>query len=251
MPHIDLDFKADLFNEIYFDWLASDLRYKIAYGSRDSGKSHMAAQDVVIALLQRQYCKAVLLRRYYNTIKDSQFATILEVIDAWGLGKLFTSTISPLEIRCKNGNVCLARGLDKPATLKSVKDPTLVWGEEADEIGYDAFLKSDLSLRSSSDRVILQWLLTFNPENEQTSWINDTFFPAKSTYERDDGKFHYIEPSGTYADRTIILHTTYEDNQWCTEDRKRIYEDLKYQGDGEGSRGTTIACTLKGSGDPR
>ena len=232
--HLKLNFQEELFNPIYFEWLKSELRYKIAYGSRDSGKSHTAAQYIVLELLGsfgHGYCKVVLLRRHYNTIKDSQFQTILDVIADWKLESLFKATVSPLEITCiPTKNKCLARGLDKPATLKSVKDPTLVWAEEADEIGLDAFIKSDLSLRTSYRGSILQWLITFNPENEETSWINDRFFPAKSTYEKDDGKFHYIESPDPKA---IILHTTYEDNPWCSEDRRQIYEDLRHSGEGE------------------
>jgi phage terminase large subunit len=232
--HLKLNFKAELFNPIYAEWLKSELRYKIAYGSRDSGKSYVAAQYIVLEMLGafgHGYCKVVLLRRHYNTIKDSQFQTILDIIDDWKLGSLFKSTTSPLEIVCiPTKNKCLARGLDKPATLKSVKDPTLVWAEEADEIGLDAFVKSDLSLRTSYRDSILQWIITFNPENEETSWINDRFFPAKSTYEKDDGRFHYIESPESKA---IIIHTTYEDNPWCSEDRRQIYEDLRHSGEGE------------------
>jgi len=232
--HLSLSFKEELFNPIYSDWLKSELRYKLAYGSRDSGKSYAAAQYIVLELLgafKHGYCKVVLLRRHYNTIKDSQFQTILDVIEDWQLGSLFKSTVSPLEIIClPTKNKCLARGLDKPATLKSVKDPTLVWAEEADEIGLDAFVKSDLSLRTSHRDSILQWVITFNPENEETSWINDRFFPAKSTYEKDDGKFHYIESPDSKA---TIIHTTYEDNPWCSEDRRQIYEDLRHSGEGE------------------
>jgi len=232
--HLSLSFKEELFNPIYSDWLKSELRYKLAYGSRDSGKSYAAAQYIVLELLgafKHDYCKVVLLRRHYNTIKDSQFQTILDVIEDWQLGSLFKSTVSPLEIIClPTKNKCLARGLDKPATLKSVKDPTLVWAEEADEIGLDAFVKSDLSLRTSHRDSILQWIITFNPENEETSWINDRFFPAKSTYEKDDGKFHYIESPDSKA---TIIHTTYEDNPWCSEDRRLIYEDLRHSGEGE------------------
>lgn len=214
-----------LYNPIYLPWIKSRARYLLAYGGRDSAKSHSAAQKIVISLLSEKYCKVVCLRKIFADIKDSQFETLWAVIEGWGLQGEFTYTKSPLELRCRNGNVVLARGLDRPAKLKSVKDPTLVWIEEADEIGLEDFIKTDTSIRSSHRDALLQIILTFNPEREQ-GWINDEFFPvSKLDYERPDGEFHYVESP---RKSTLILHTTYKDNQWCTPERAERYEALKY-----------------------
>ena len=221
---IDLSDKS-LYNDVYLDWLKSRKRCLLAYGGRDSAKSYSAAQKVVISLLSERYCKVVCLRKIFADIKDSQFETIWAVIETWGLEAEFQYTKSPLEIRCKNGNIVLARGLDRPAKLKSVKDPTIVWIEEADEIAFEDFIKSDTSIRSSYRDALLQIILTFNPENE-SGWIAETFFPpAKLDYERDDGEFDYV-PSP--RDDTLILHTTYKHNQWCPPERAERYEALKY-----------------------
>ena len=212
-----------LFAPIYIPWIRSKSRYLLAYGGRDSAKSHHAAMKIVIELLRQRYCKVVCLRKTYSSIKDSQFDTLWQVIEMWGLTAYFDYCRAPLELRCKNGNKVLARGLDKPTKLKSVKDPTIVWVEEADEISYDDFIASDMSIRSSYPDALLQLILTFNSEME-SCWINDHFFPAKATYERTDGRFNRVKSPRPDA---TILHTTYRDNPFCPTERGDRYEELK------------------------
>jgi phage terminase large subunit len=220
---IDLSSK-DLYSDLYIPIISDRNRYILLYGSRDSAKSYTAAQKIVKNLLEEKYCKVVCLRKIFADIKDSQFETLWAIIENYGLDQYFKYIKSPLEITCLlNGNKILARGLDKPAKLKSIKDPTIVWAEEADEIGLEDFIKSDTSIRSSYSNVLLQFILTFNPEREE-SWINDYFFPPKVTYEKEDGDFNYVK---SIVDNTTILHTTYKDNEFCPIERGKKYEALK------------------------
>lgn len=214
-----------LYNPVYLPFLSDRSRYLILYGGRDSGKSFTAGEIVILRLLQESYCKCVLLRKIYADIKDSMFQTLVDIIADWNLESLFTWTVSPLRIECVNGNSVIARGLDRPAKLKSVKDPSMVWIEEADEIGLQDFIKTDTSIRHSSPNTLLQMILTFNPEHEE-GWIYDQFFPPKSDYETDSGLFHEVPSTKPNA---RILHTTYRDNEWCSGQRAELYESLKHQ----------------------
>jgi len=226
MPAVSVDLSDPaLYNPVYIPLIADRNRYLILYGGRDSAKSYSAAQIVVHRLLSESYCKCVLLRKIYADIRDSQFQTIIDVIESWGLESLFTWTVSPMRIQCVNGNSVIARGLDRPAKLKSVKDPSMVWVEEADEIGLQEFIKTDTSIRHSNPGTLLQMILTFNPEHEE-GWIFDQFFPPKADFERDDGRFHEVQSTRKNA---TILHTTYQDNRFCTPDRAELYESLKHQ----------------------
>jgi len=213
-----------LFNDIYLNLLFCTKRYQIIYGGRDSGKSDFVAQRIIILMLSEPFFRCVLLRKFYENIKDSQFQTIQDYIKMWKLEGYFHITTSPLKVVCKiNGNSIAARGLDRnEEATKSMKDITCCWYEEADQIGMDAFLETTHSIRSSRTEQYYEFL-TFNPQREKC-WINDYFFPTKQDYEKADGNFHWINST---QNNTVILHTNYKDNRFCTPERADILESLK------------------------
>jgi len=216
---IDLT-NPDLFNPIYLPLLTDKNRYLLLYGGRDSAKSYFAAQKVIIDTMSKSYSRFILVRKIYADIRDSQFQTIKDIIADYGLQDYFHFTVNPLKIVFKpNGNMILARGLDKEYKTKSIKDPTGVWYEEMNEISFDDFLKTTTSLRGG----VIQEIATFNPEKE-SDWINSYFFPPKQNYESEDGKFYYV-PS--IRSDTTILHTTYRDNKYCTQQSVELLESFK------------------------
>jgi len=190
------------------------------YGGRDSAKSYFAAQKVIIDTMRKPYSRYILVRKAYAHIKDSQYQTIKDIVSSYGLMDYFVFTENPLRIVFKkNGNMIIARGLDKEHKTKSIKDPTGVWYEEMNEIGFNDFLKTTTSLRGG----IIQEIATFNPEME-TEWINSYFFPAKESYEKSDGKFHFVK---SIRNDTSILHTTYRDNKYVTPQSAELLESFK------------------------
>ena len=209
-----------LFNRVYIPLLRDTNRYLLLYGGRDSAKSYFAAQKVLIDTMRKPYSRYILLRKIYADIKDSQFQTIKDIISSYGLIDYFTITENPLKITFKpNGNYILARGLDKDYKMKSIKDPTGIWYEEMNEIAFTDFLKSTSSLRGG----VIQEIATFNPELED-SWITNYFFPPKESYEREDGNFLKVD---SIRKDTTILHTTYKDNQFVTEQSIELLESFK------------------------
>jgi len=190
------------------------------YGGRDSAKSYFAAQKVIIDTMRKPYSRYILVRKAYAHIKDSQYQTIKDIILSYGLMDFFVFIENPLRIIFKkNGNMIIARGLDKEHKTKSIKDPTGVWYEEMNEIGFNDFIKTTTSLRGG----IIQEIATFNPEME-TEWINSYFFPLKENYEKPDGNFHYVKSIRT---DTTILHTTYKDNSYVTPQSAKLLESFK------------------------
>lgn len=209
-----------LFNSVYLPLLKDENRYLLLYGGRDSAKSYFAAQKVLIDTMRKPYSRYILLRKIYADIKDSQFQTIKDIIGNYGLIDYFTITENPLKITFKpNGNYILARGLDKDYKMKSIKDPTGIWYEEMNEIAFTDFLKSTSSLRGG----VIQEIATFNPEMED-SWITNYFFPPKESYEREDGNFLKVD---SIRKDTTIMHTTYKDNQFVTEQSIELLESFK------------------------
>ena len=216
---IDLS-NPKIYNTVYLPLLNDKHRYLLLYGGRDSAKSYFAAQKVIIDTMRKPYSRFILVRKVYADIKDSQYQTIKDIVMAYGLMDHFHFIENPLRIVFKrNGNTIISRGLDKEHKTKSIKDPTGVWYEEANEIRFNDFLKTTTSLRGG----IIQEILTFNPELE-TEWINSYFFPNKQSYEKPDGKFHWVN---SIRSDTTILHTTYKDNRYCTEQSVELLESFK------------------------
>lgn len=213
----------DLYNHAYIPMLNDRSRYKILYGGRDSGKSDFVAQALIISLIKEEFFRLILVRKYYAHIETSQYQTMVDYIKMWGLTDIFHITQKPLSIICKlNGNKVLARGLDKPDNTKSIKDPTAVWYEEANQIPADAFRTTSQSIRSTRSKNLTEWI-TFNPQQESCH-INEYFFPIKNSYEREDGEFLWV-PSK--QPDTKILHTTYKQNRFITQQRVGVLESYK------------------------
>lgn len=214
-------------SRLYKHVLKSRNRYIVMMGGRSSAKSYQAALKAVMLMRSERYFKGCCLRKVYGDVKDSQFATMLDIIDHYGWKEEFHSIVSPLQItHIPTGNKMLARGLDKAQKLKSINNLSFVWIEEADEISLEDFIKSDTSIRHPDNNVLLQMILTFNPESEE-GWINDFFFPPKPSYEKEDGTHTFIKSP---IEDTILLHTTYLHNDFCSQGNIDVIKRLERLG---------------------
>jgi hypothetical protein len=160
-------------------WYNRD-RVLIEWGGRGSSKSVFAAQKLVVRCLREKYFRYILYRNVFDTIRDSSYQTIKDVVEDWGLQDLFHFTKSPLEITCVNGNKFYAKGGDKTSKIKSIKDPTGIWFEEdiPEEEGYYDIIGS---VRTSKAEYI-QEIFTMNPEVEghyEDNWFFQKFFKGR------------------------------------------------------------------------
>jgi PBSX family phage terminase large subunit len=197
------------------------------YGGRDSGKSHFIAQKLIEDCLRLPYFRCLLIKKTYNSIGESQWRTIKDIVEAWGISHLFTFRTAPLSIECVNGNRFLARGCDDPQSIKSVKDPSHAWYEEGNMLTLDDFITVTTTLRTNRAR-IQQWF-SFNPECDvdyEEFWLYKTFFKGNAlngTHKwtlalNETDKFEY-----NYS----VTHSTYHDNPYCTGERKIFLEQLR------------------------
>ena len=207
-------------------------RYIFLWGGRDSSKSYSTAVKLVFEALTEKYFKCVLVRKVYDTVKESMYDLIKEVVNDYGLSELFTFKVQPLEIVCDNGNRFIARGLDKVEKIKSIKDPTKIWYEEGNQITWDDFVTCTTSVRSTNAEY-LQEIITFNPESSKPDyknfWIYKNFFEG---YEAEMyGHFRGTRTLNFNNEEVTIsytcIHTTYKDNKYCTPERAAILESLK------------------------
>lgn len=231
MPTYNINFpKWDtIINERFIPLLKNTDRFLILYGGRGSSKSVFAAVKLIYRCMAEPYFRFVLIRNNYNTIKDSQFQTIKDIIYAMGLQALFDFRLAPMEIECKNGNKFIARGCDDTVKLKSIKDPTGAWYEE-DIVDEQDFIRITTGIRTNK-AAYLQEIFTINPEVQgdyKQNWFWKRFFEGRN----DDLSF---------TDRTVIKlsetkevaltytvhHSTYEDNKWINDEFIAFLESMK------------------------
>lgn len=194
-------------------------RYRVCKGSRGSKKSATTSLWYIENMM-KYYHKyglkphVLVIRRFYNTHKNSTRAQLVWAINKLGVRHLWKipkgdNTLTYLP----SGQQILFRGLDDPQSITSitVEDGYLcwVWFEEAFQINSeDDFNKIDLSIRGAiPEPLFKQMTLTFNPWSER-SWLKKRFFDNPD-------------------ENTLALTTNYMMNEFLGEDDLEIYEQMK------------------------
>lgn len=238
MPKIHVDIHPDNFLDCYQHTLGSEMDIEFLYGSRDSGKSRHVAQILVTLALAGPKLTIILIRKVFNTIKDSQWQMIKEVAEEWGVDHLFQFNTSPLEIKCASGARFLARGLDDPKKLKSVTNPTHAWVEEGDGLSSNDWTLITTSLRSNDMNTQIWY--TFNPDvpgEYLDFWLYKQYFqPAEPLLSfsavTEEELILVDEVTGEETTEIVKLryratHTTWRQNPYCKPARKAHYLGLK------------------------
>jgi PBSX family phage terminase large subunit len=218
MNEIEVVIPASVYLACYSHLNKSTADINFLWGGRDSGKSHYIAQRLIRKCLKAKYFRCIMVKKTGNSIEASQWQTVKDIVEQWGLSELFTFKKSPLSIECVNGNRFLARGCDDTANLKSIKDPTDVWYEELNQLALYDFITVASTLRSNKAD-IEQWG-SFNPEAEgdfEEFWLYQTFFKDKENiYQNFISTWSIDLPDGSKYDFTYSsTHTTYHDNPYC------------------------------------
>lgn len=227
---LTIDVQPGAVSPAFYPYLLSRARFRLFWGGRDGTKSDFYALDLLLQCLGLPYFKCILIRKVFNTIAESQIATLRKVAEREGLLEYFEFRASPLMIKCTlNSNSFICRGLDDPARLKSVSDPTHAWYEEANQISQEEANYVSTSLRSSDPGAVIQEGYTFNPDHEgdyKSFWLWKKFFEA--TGHANDLTFAgrlAVDVNGQLIEqRYEVLHTTYRDNPWCPPERAATYE---------------------------
>jgi phage terminase large subunit len=204
-----------LFNDIYQDFVFSDIRTQIFFGGSSSGKSVFLAQRCVLDVAggDRNY---LITRKVARTIRSSTFNEIQKAIRRFKLTDKFNINKSDMVITCVNGYQILFGGLDDVEKIKSITPQkgviTDIWVEEATEADRADIKQLEKRLRGIS-RVAKRLVLSFNPIL-QTHWIYTEYFGGW-----DDSK-------NLYRDENLsILRTTFRDNKFLTNDDRNALEN--------------------------
>lgn len=208
-------------------------RYRLCKGSRASKKSKTTALNFIVRMMQHKEANLLVVRKTFNTLKDSCFAELNWAINILGVSKYWECKLSPLEIIYLPTNQKIYfRGLDDPFKITSITTQNGVlcwlWIEEAYEIDKEEdFDILQESIRGKvPDGLFKQITLTFNPWNEK-HWLKKRFFDKP---EDED---------------ILAITTNYMINEWLDEADKKMFENMKtnnprrYQVAGLGQWGVT------------
>jgi hypothetical protein len=222
-------------NSTFLPLVHNEDRFLILYGGRGSGKSRFVAQKLIYRILSESFFRCVLIRNVYQTIKDSSFQELVTVISDLGLNELFDITYSPLEIKCKNGNKILCRGLDNPAGIKSISDICCAWYEE-EIVNEDAFNIVSSGIRTTKAKYI-QEIFSINPETEgdyHDNWFYKQFFKPHEPKKTFNSKTSMKVGKKIIELGYTVHHSTSKDNKWVTAqyqmrlDAYKISEPYRY-----------------------
>lgn len=219
---LKLRIEPDAVNEVFRPYLLSRARYRLFWGGRSSSKSDMACLDLLLQCLTLPYFKCILVRKVADTIQGSLWATLKAVAEREGIDHLFFFGSSPLVIKCLiNENTFIARGLDNPRKIKSVREPTHAIYEEANETVKSDFETVSTTLRCSRPDAVIQEIFLFNPDQNGS---HEDFYLWKMFFD-ETGHPNGTTFSGTLATdldgETVhqpyeVLHSTIRDNRWAS-----------------------------------
>lgn len=184
------------FEDFIFNW---DYRTYFLVGGYGSSKSYHVGLKLILKLLQEKR-KALVVREVFETIRDSTYALLEEIIIDLGLENIIKTTTSPMKVKFPNGSQIIFKGMDKPAKLKSIHGVSIVWIEECSELKYEGY--KELLGRARHPSLSIHFILSTNPVGED-NWSYTHFFKD----ELND--IFIIDDEELYKKRTIIHNNTY------------------------------------------
>jgi PBSX family phage terminase large subunit len=227
----EIELKRHKFLSCYHHLLEpNDFDIEFVWGGRDSGKSQHVAQQLIYESLSLAYFRCVLIKKTFESIKDSQWQTIKDIAETWQIHDIFTFRISPLEIENKKGNRFISRGCDNPAKLKSIRNPSHVWIEEADQLTLEDFTAIITTLRTDVGRVKIY--VVFNPELPKGIVDKKDFWLYKYWFSHTNELNFTAQKVMKVKDEDVVINyrstnTTYQDNPYCPPERQAFHESLK------------------------
>lgn len=196
----------DEFIEPYRPYIDAPQATQIFIGTAGSGKSIFLYKRTIAFCLVKKYFRLIITRKVKDTIRDSIFLGLKDIINEWGIADRFRILEHEMDIYCKqNGNMILSFGGDDPAKLKSIKDPSHVLYEEFAESEYSDYAELQRRLRTIKVKQTQFWA-ALNPEAK--FWGRHYFF-AES--ERDEIPLGEVPAKTT---DTLILKTSYLQNPY-------------------------------------
>ena len=225
---------APVYFDFIFDW---DYKTYLLVGGYGSAKSYHIALKIILKLSSEKR-KALVVREVFDTIQDSCYDLLCEILNDLGIytddasewrrnPELVLCQRSPLKIKFHNGSSIIFKGMDKPAKLKSINGVSIVWLEECSEIKYDGY--KELLGRLRTPDVKTHFILSCNPVGKE-NWVYRHFFKRLD----DDGEETVVlDEEKLYEKKVIVkgnvyyMHTIPEDNIFLPKEYLKTLDEIK------------------------
>jgi phage terminase large subunit len=208
------------FEDFLFDW---NSKFYFLVGGYGSSKSYHVALKLILKLLSEKRT-ALIVREVYDTIRDSCYSLLEEIVTEMELEHKIKFTSSPMQVKFPNGSKIIFKGMDKPAKLKSINNVSIVWIEECSEVKYAGF--KELLGRLRHPTLDLHMILSTNPVSKG-NWSYKHFFKDESN------NLFILDDEELYKKRTIVKKNTYyhhsvaDDNLFLPQSYIEQLEELK------------------------
>lgn len=234
---------AEIVGRNYRDFWESKSRYRVVKGGRGSKKSYTCAVNIIYNMMKYYHEHGVkpntlVMRRFYNTHKDSTFPQLITAMNRMGVKHLWHITRNPMEMVYKpSGQKIIFKGADNPESITSITVEegylTWCWIEEAFQLeSEEAFDKLDMSFRGKlPPELYIQFTLSMNPWSEKT-WIKRRFWDRVSKDNRP-----------IKGDNIFTTTRNYYHNEFLSKQDVELFERMKienprrYAIEGEGNWG--------------
>lgn len=196
-------------NTIYHQAVNNQSLILVLYGSASSGKSYFAAQKIILRCLTEVGHRFLIIRKVGNTLKDSVFQLLKDVIMEFDVYNEFEiNKTDKTFVHKLTGNEIICKGLDEPEKIKSVQGITSMWIEEATELTFDDFTQLLLRIRGEKKNYV-QYILSFNPISEN-HWLKSKLV------------------DGTGFKNLTVIHSNYTHNAYLSQQDRTTLESLKH-----------------------
>lgn len=153
--------------------------YLVMVGGAGSGKSEFAGRKIFYRSMKERGAKHrfLILRKVRVTLRESCILLMLSILAENEIPYEHNKSERTITFYNPWGEKVewLFEGLDDREKIKSIKDITSVWLEEATEFNREDFLQIDLRLRGET-KYYKQIMLSFNPDQAQAPWLKEDFF---------------------------------------------------------------------------
>lgn len=193
-----------VYTPVYWKLWDAQTRFVVNYGGTGSSKSFSAAQKEV-RMASEHTVNILVIRKVAATLRDSVIPSFRRRIIELGVAEDFEYNKTDRTLTCKpSGSQILFRGLDDSEKMKSIEGIGRIMIEEASELELEDFLELNRRARGMDN---IQITLNFNPIHE-THWLKKFFFDRQ-------------------VDNCTIIHSTYKDNRFLTDEDRRQIEWIK------------------------
>ncbi len=191
---------------IYHKNRISKAKTVVNVGGAGSSKSHSLEQLFIEKLCSEKNKRIGITRKTYNSLRMTTMLDIIDIMKDYDIYNLDNHNRSE-HIYTHNSNTIQFFGLDEAEKLKSANF-NYIWMEEANEFTYEDYTILKLRLRHpTSEDEPNQMFLSLNP-SDANGWI-----PKRLLAESD------VE----------MIHSTYHDNPFLSNDYIRTITDLIHQ----------------------